>query len=292
MSLISIPFTFSAGAVIIASQHNSNFSTIYSDYNGNVDNTNIVGGAAIAYSKLSLSGNITNGDLAGSIADSKLLQITTASKVSGTAITGLASLPSGAGLIPSANLPGWVPSNIQVFIISGTWTKPSNISNVYVKVIGAGGNGGTGINNSAQGSGGGGGGGGYAEGIIAVTGNVTVTIGATNSFAGTTTIQATAGSAGSNGASGAGGAGGAGGVGSNGTINLTGQKGHTGGFVATTFSGDGGSSFMGFGGLGVLNTATGTKNNGSSYGGGGSGEPSINQSAGGTGDAGAVIVYY
>lgn len=63
MSIISIPYTFSAGAVIIASQHNSNFSTIYSDYNGNIDNTNIVANAGIIYSKLILTGNIVNADI-------------------------------------------------------------------------------------------------------------------------------------------------------------------------------------------------------------------------------------
>jgi len=49
---------------------------------------------------------IVNADIGASaaIVDTKLAQITTASKVSGTAITGLASLPSGAGVIPDANL--------------------------------------------------------------------------------------------------------------------------------------------------------------------------------------------
>ena len=96
MSLIVIPNIFSAGAVVIASQHNSNFSTIYSDYNGNIDNNNISGSAAIAYTKLSLTGNIVNSDISGSaaIVDTKLAQITTACKVSGTSITGLASLPA------------------------------------------------------------------------------------------------------------------------------------------------------------------------------------------------------
>lgn len=74
MSLIVIPNTFSAGAVIIASQHNSNFSTIYTDYNGNIDNTNIATTAAIAYSKLNLTSGIVNGDINASaaIANSKL----------------------------------------------------------------------------------------------------------------------------------------------------------------------------------------------------------------------------
>lgn len=68
MSLISIPFTFSAGAVIIASQHNSNFTTISSDYNGNIDNTNIALSAGIVYSKLSLTGSIVNADINASAA--------------------------------------------------------------------------------------------------------------------------------------------------------------------------------------------------------------------------------
>lgn len=84
MSLISIPFTFTVGAVIIASQHNSNFTTIYTDYNGNIDNSNIVASAAIV--------------------DTKLAQITTASKVSGASLTSLTSIPVGAGLIPVANI--------------------------------------------------------------------------------------------------------------------------------------------------------------------------------------------
>lgn len=83
LSLISIPNTFTVGAVIVASQHNSNFSIIYSDYNGNVDNTNISASAAIA--------------------DTKLAQITTAGKLSGAAFTVLGSIPSGAGTIPAKN---------------------------------------------------------------------------------------------------------------------------------------------------------------------------------------------
>ncbi len=51
-------------------------------------------------------GAIVNDDIdaAAGIVDTKLAQITTASKVSGAAITGLASLPAGAGVIPAANL--------------------------------------------------------------------------------------------------------------------------------------------------------------------------------------------
>lgn len=55
MSTIVKPFTFSAGATIVASEHNSNFDTLYSDYNGNITNVNISASAAIAASKLNLA---------------------------------------------------------------------------------------------------------------------------------------------------------------------------------------------------------------------------------------------
>lgn len=67
MAAVSKPFTFSAGAVIIASQHNSNFDTLYNLVNGSLDATNLASNAAIA--------------------DTQLGQITTAGKVIGAAIT-------------------------------------------------------------------------------------------------------------------------------------------------------------------------------------------------------------
>ena len=66
MALITKPNTFSAGATIIASEHNSNFDTIYNDYNGNITNANISASAAIV--------------------DTKFAQLTTASKVSYSAL--------------------------------------------------------------------------------------------------------------------------------------------------------------------------------------------------------------
>lgn len=83
MSLISIPNIFTVGAVIVASQHNSNFSTIFSDYNGNITDANI-----------SASANIS---------DTKLGNISTAGKVSGAALVTLGSIPTGAGTIPAKN---------------------------------------------------------------------------------------------------------------------------------------------------------------------------------------------
>src|SRR3990167_1826490 len=52
MATISKPNTFSAGAVIVASEHNSNNDTIYNDYNGNITNVNLASGAAIVDTKL------------------------------------------------------------------------------------------------------------------------------------------------------------------------------------------------------------------------------------------------
>ena len=51
---------------------------------------------------------ITNAKCAAAmgLVDTKLAQITTASKVHGTSITGLASLPSAAGVVPDANSNG------------------------------------------------------------------------------------------------------------------------------------------------------------------------------------------
>lgn len=55
MSTITKPNTFSNGAVIVASEHNANFDTIYNDYNGSITNANISASAAISATKLSLA---------------------------------------------------------------------------------------------------------------------------------------------------------------------------------------------------------------------------------------------
>ena len=281
---------------------------------GSIVNADIDSSAAIAYSKLNLSGGIVNADINASaaIADSKLAQITTASKVSAAAITSCSSLPSGAGVWPTANLGtgtanstkflrgdgAWegapfVPNGIDVFTASGTWTKPAGVANVYVKVIGGGGGGG-----GRNTVGGGGGSGGYSEGYTAVTGNVTVTVGTggaggtgtnngsagnTSSFAGSTTITATGGSGGE-----ATGPAGAGGSGSNGQINLSGESGQVGALLDATIAGRGGNTPQGYGYGGTYTSAGG--NNGSGYGSGGSG--CRGSGSGGNGADGVVIVYY
>ncbi len=182
-----------------------------------------------------------------------------------------------------------IPKNIQVFASSDTWTKPAGISTVYVKVWGGGGGGGA----AQTPAGGGGGGGGYTEGLVAVTGNITVTVGGggsagtggagsaggISSFAGETTPQATGGGGGAyaNGGAGADGLGGAGSVGS---INLTAEHG---------IGGRGGLGACGSrGGYKVTDTIgeTGIVPAGGGAGGGGDSQN------GGAGGAGLVIVYY
>lgn len=59
MALIDKSFTFSNGAVISAAEHNTNFNTIYNDYNGNITDANIAAGALIGLTKLDLSDDAT-----------------------------------------------------------------------------------------------------------------------------------------------------------------------------------------------------------------------------------------
>lgn len=94
MGLVSKTYTFSSGAIILASEHNTNFDTLYTLVNGNIDNANISASAAIA--------------------DSKLAQITTAAKVSGAALTALTSTPAAAGKLPIANLPTGLSANLVI----------------------------------------------------------------------------------------------------------------------------------------------------------------------------------
>lgn len=102
MGLISVPYTFSAGAVIVASEHNSNFSTIYNEFNGSISNANISASAAIA--------------------DTKLATISTAGKVNISALT-VASQATG-DLIYASSASAWarlaVGTSSQVLIGGAT----------------------------------------------------------------------------------------------------------------------------------------------------------------------------
>lgn len=104
MALVSKNYTFSSGAVILASEHNSNFDTIYNDYNGNITNANVASGANIALSKLSLSDDATfTGDItfSNSATTDDVFTITANSLTSGDAIhiSSSSSDTSGRSLI-------------------------------------------------------------------------------------------------------------------------------------------------------------------------------------------------
>ena len=67
MALINKSYVFTAGTTIVASEHNTNFDTLYNEINGSLENANIKSGAAIAGSKItptftantSITGNLT-----------------------------------------------------------------------------------------------------------------------------------------------------------------------------------------------------------------------------------------
>ena len=68
--------------------------------------------ATLSFTEAAHNGNVQNVNIASNaaIADSKLAGITTAGKVNGSAITGLANTPAGAGVLPGANLGSGTPS--------------------------------------------------------------------------------------------------------------------------------------------------------------------------------------
>lgn len=68
-----------------------------------ITNTEISNSAAIAYSKLNLTGAIVNADLAGSISDSKLSTISTAGKVSDSALSSNVALLNAANVFTNTN---------------------------------------------------------------------------------------------------------------------------------------------------------------------------------------------
>lgn len=130
MSIVSIPFTFSAGAVIIAAQHNSNFSTIYNDYNGNIQNVNIASGAGIIYSKLTLTESIVDADI------SSIASITPSKINLGSNHQGDIFVDTGSGI--TRLTPGNSGQLLETQGASANpiWVTPSLLSNVLFQYTG------------------------------------------------------------------------------------------------------------------------------------------------------------
>lgn len=119
MSLVTLPFTFSVGAVIIAAQHNSNFSTIYNDYNGNIQDVNIASNAAIGYAKLALNNSIRATD----ILSTEVLNIS--NLPTGTTANKLVELDSSAK-IPAVDGSQLTHIGTNITSALGAWTTQSN----------------------------------------------------------------------------------------------------------------------------------------------------------------------
>ncbi|MEK7610616.1 MAG: hypothetical protein AAB468_02595, partial [Patescibacteria group bacterium] len=180
-------------------------------------------------------------------------------------------------------------NDVDYFTATGanTWTRPANVSDVYVEVWGGGGAGADAAGNSSSA---GGGGAGYGSALTGVDGNETATVGAaaTDSTFTTdgTTVTAKGGTAGS------GTTGGAGGVaGTGGDINLAGGSASNSGSTAAG-TGGGGSPRGGAGGVGggggVSGNINGTAGTVPGGGGGGGHEDS---GTGGAGATGMIVVW-
>ena len=93
-------------SVSSSAQLNADVVTLPAMANDSVDKSNVKTGA-VGTDEL-LDGEIVNADISASAAidDSKLAQINDADKVHGASFTNLESIPSDAGVIPSANLSG------------------------------------------------------------------------------------------------------------------------------------------------------------------------------------------
>ena len=195
--------------------------------------------------------------------------------------------------------------SVEVITSSGTWTRPSGVKKVFVRVL-AGGGGGSGGGDEAVG--GGGGAGGYSEAFLDVTGigTSTVTVGAAGSAGGDNTAGGSGGTSswadGTNTITCGGGnvatpeetsGGQQGGTSTGGDVNIAGGDGEPategvrGGTGASSPLGGGG----GGGGSGEEYDTTSARGYGSG-GGGGYGDPEVSGSSSSTaGTQGIVIVW-
>lgn len=133
MSLITLPYIFSVGTIIISSQVNSVNTTIFNDYNGNIADANISPTAGIEYTKLALSNSIKSTDLLSTT----IIPISnggSGTSSNANAANGIVVL-NGSAQIPST-VSGALLTNIINSILSyGTNTSSStSISNTNLKI--------------------------------------------------------------------------------------------------------------------------------------------------------------
>jgi len=111
MGTVTKANTFVAGTDALAAQVNENFDDIYNEFNGSIENVNIGASAAIA--------------------DTKLATISTAGKVLGSALNTFSGIPSGAGLIPSAN-----QDTVTTLVDAATIATDASASTVFEVTLG------------------------------------------------------------------------------------------------------------------------------------------------------------
>ena len=181
---------------------------------------------------------------------------------------------------------GNVAKNARLITTLGTttFTLPTGVTSFWVKVVGAGSNGGAANTANSQ-VGTGGSAGGCAEGPVTITGTTTVPVFVAAGNAATTTTFGTYMSAMS---------GLSGGTATGGILNINGQVGGSGntwstGSLDVAGAGMGGSSCMGFGGIPQAADSDGPA--GTGYGSGGAGAYVTNASRnGGAGAQGAILI--
>lgn len=108
MGVITRPNDYSDGNVLTAAQLDADFNTIYSEFNGNIDNANIAADAAIDESKIAF--NTTTGHTHDGV-DSYLIQV---NRAFGFYIAGTPSV---------ANDLGWNPTSPQAMTAVKMWAK-------------------------------------------------------------------------------------------------------------------------------------------------------------------------
>jgi hypothetical protein len=133
MGVITQITTAVTGDTITAAVWNDEFAQIINTINGGLENANIKAAAGIAYTKLALTGQIQNSDLAGSIDPAKL---------SGTAVTldGTQTLTNKTLTAPAINAPvvNGGRSPITAAAASGTYSFNLDTSNHYLITLNAG----------------------------------------------------------------------------------------------------------------------------------------------------------
>lgn len=235
----------------------------------------------------------------------------------GTGTSGQVLTSTGASTLPTWSGPGKLSNIVTYTSGSGTYTVPTGVTSILVRLVGGGGAGGSANYSGCSGLyhvGSGGGSGGYCERFISSpavsysysvgaggTANITTcgngTVGGSaggNTTFGTSFLVANGGNGGLNSYSGFIINGGTGGSASGGQLNIPGTRGGVAVSSSYLSAGYGANSIFGGGGsgLGAINgTSTGFAGTAPGAGGSGSAAYSGGWQAGGAGAAGLIIIY-